>query len=217
MTPAEFSKRHPYLFHMAHPSALASIERHGLLSTQALARLLDLPPDEQSRLCTSHRPETRALSHPLHGTIHIRDQKPINEICLARCLEEGLTPADWYRTLNERSFLWADRSRLDGLRNAQTYRHASHLILTLDAASFVANYYNTITVSTFNTGYARRKARQRGPASFIPLRDFPSGPQKKKIVEVTVPGGIPDLRNYLCASEISTEALKCHRPPISKT
>jgi hypothetical protein len=112
---------------MAHPTALESIQRHGLLSTERVVALLDLPQAERDRYCAQHRPEVVPLSHPEHSNFFLRDQKPLNEKALARGLQDGLTVHDWYRMLNARSFLWVHRSSLCKLLDARAYRKSSHL------------------------------------------------------------------------------------------
>jgi hypothetical protein len=56
-----------------------------------------------------HRPESVTITHPAYGSAVIRDQKPMRDSALLKCLDKGLTPADWYRTLNRRVFFLGKR------------------------------------------------------------------------------------------------------------
>ena len=165
--------------------------------------LLHLPSSDRDRLCSQHRPEIVPLSHEQHGVFHVRDQKPLNPACLARCLDDRITPAEWYQALNSRTFLWASRSRLEGLRAAVSYRSGSHLILTISASRLLERHANEISVTTFNTGSAIRRAKRRSFASFVPLATYDPREHGAPIVEVTIPDRISDLRDFILAAELA--------------
>ena len=203
MTPDAFLKRHPLLFHMAHPGSLESIKRHGLLSTASIVDLLHLSDRDRDRLCSRHRPEIVPLSQKDGGIFYVRDQKPLNPACLARCLEGGITPSAWYRTLNSRTFLWASRSRLEGLKTAKSYRDGSHLILTLSASRLLSRHYAEISVTTFNTGSAIRRAKRRSLASFVPLSGYDPREHGAPIVEVTIPDRIADIGDFILETQVA--------------
>ena len=202
MTPDAFLKRHPLLFHMAHPGALDSIKRHGLLSTAAIVDLLHLSESDRDRLCSQHRPEIVPLSREDGSIFYVRDQKPLHPACLARCLDGGITPSAWRRALNSRTFLWASRSRLEGLKTARSYRSGSHLILTLSSSRLLDRHYAEISVTTFNTGSAIRRAKRRSLASFIPLSDYDPREHGTPIVEVTIPDRIADIRDFILQTQV---------------
>src|SRR5690242_15628857 len=101
---------------MAEAGSWASIRERGLLSTTALLDLFEIEGAEREAIESVRRAESVSIEHPEYGTAWIRDNKPINETVLRRTLE-GMTEAEWYRTLNGRVFFWLTTDRLDRLRN----------------------------------------------------------------------------------------------------
>ena len=81
--------RYPQLFHMAASDAWDGILRRGLLSTSALLDLFEVVGSRREELEARRRPESVRISHPKHGTAVLRDQKPMSETKLARCLRDG--------------------------------------------------------------------------------------------------------------------------------
>ncbi len=79
----------------------AGIRQHGLLSTSALLDLFEIDGDLRAALDSARRPESVTIAHPVHGTAVVRDQIPLREGPLAKCLV-GMTPVEWYRELNRR-------------------------------------------------------------------------------------------------------------------
>ena len=113
-------EKYPRLYHMAHEGAWPAIVEHGLLSVEALLDLYGIEGEEREAHFARHRPEIVPLSADgLPGAV-LRDQKPMRDSALEKCLEDGLQPSDWYRTLNSKSFFWLSRKRvwnlLDGSR-----------------------------------------------------------------------------------------------------
>ena len=200
MTIDDFCKRHPTLYHAAHASALPQLQRHGLLSTQAIVNLLQLPDEQRTALTAERRPRQVPLHHSLHGSFYLRDQKPLHIKALANCLD-GVTPSGWLRLLNARVFLWASRARADKLLYAREYRGQSQLLLELDARPLLTRHLDRTAVTRINTGSVIRKAARRGHHSFIPLQDFPATP-KIEIVEVAILNSIPNLRDYILSATI---------------
>lgn len=152
MSDREFVVDHPRLFHMAEAGSHASILENGLLSTSALLDLFEAAGEERHRIESCRRPEMVELHHPEHGTALIRDNKPINEKSLAKCLTD-MTMREWYETLNCRVFFRVDEKRLAKLLNARAYRGRNHLILEIDTKKLVERHHEErhhekITLST---------------------------------------------------------------------
>lgn len=190
----------PTLFHMAEPGSWPSIRQHGLLSTSALldlARHADRDAVEARR-----RPEGVVVALPGH-TATIRDQKPMDDAGLHRCLLDGLTPGDWYRMLNRRVFFWLTRARLHRLLNARPYRARPHDVLEIDTARLVAAYRGAITLSAINSGATRPFPVKRGRATFLPIVDYPYAawrarrPRGERVVELAIDYGIPDIARFV--------------------
>lgn len=181
---------HPVLYHMADARNFESIERRGLLSTSALLDGLGVFGDARVNLEAAHRPNTVALTGT-DGTVWVRDQHPLEPAVLVACLE-GVSPEEWYRTLNSRVFFWPTQERLE--RMLKAYGRSEQAVFEVDTAGLLERYAFRIELSHINSGYAgsRYPAARRGSHTFVPLEDYAYS-AKNKIAEVTVRGAVPDI------------------------
>ena len=206
----------PLLFHMAEAGAWPSIARHGLLSTRAALDLFEAEGDLRAE-AEGRRPEGIVLERADLGRIVLRDQKPLSDKALARCLRDGLTPSDWHARLNGRVFFWLSRKRVLTLLAGRAYRAQAHEILEIEAAPLVAAYRDRIELSAINSGATGRFPVPRGADTFLPIDRYPYAAWRKKrargerAVELTVPSAVPDLHRFVRrvvvmrgASEIET-------------
>lgn len=136
-----------------------------------------------------------------NGSVVIRDQKPLPPARLATCLEDGLTPEDWYRRLNSRVFFWLSEARLERLLGARAYRAEAQTVLILATGPLVRKYEPQIELSPINSGAVFPIARPRGARTFRSIADFtaPGGP-----AELSVIVGIPDIGAYVLRVERRT-------------
>jgi hypothetical protein len=169
----ELLKDCPTLFHMAERGSWPSIQRHGLLSTSALLDAVGLTGTDRRRIEAERRPENVTLRHKVFGEIVIRDEKPMDDTGLIRCLQDGITPAEWYRLLNARVFFWLTEDRLHRLLSAGAYRDNEHDVLELDAAALVAAHRTAITLSPINSGCTKPMPHPRGHQTFKSIADYP--------------------------------------------
>lgn len=206
MTAAELDellRDSPVLYHMAARGSWPSIRRHGLLSTAALLDLFAVAPDRRAVIEAARRPAGVVLERPGLGRVEVRDQSPMSDAGLRRCLRDGLAPADWYRLLNGRVFFWLSRTRLLRLLNAGLYRAATHDVLELDATSLVTACRDRITLSAINSGTTVRAAPARGLDTFLPIADYPYAhwrarrPRGERVVELCVTDGVPDIERFV--------------------
>lgn len=107
---AELLRDCPTLYHMAERGSWPSIREHGLLSTSALLDLYGAQGAERAAIEGQRRPGPVTIERPAFGRAVIRDQKPMSDAGLRRCLTDGLTPEDWYRLLNGKVFFWLTRA-----------------------------------------------------------------------------------------------------------
>src|SRR6185312_14586628 len=121
MEPELLIKTFPRLYHMAERDAWPSIRLHGLLSTTALLDLFEIKGAQRIALEEAHRPESVIITHPKYGKATVRDQKPMDDKGLTRCLT-GVTPREWYRILNRKTFFWLTEERFRTLIGARAYR-----------------------------------------------------------------------------------------------
>lgn len=202
MNVAELIDLHPRLWHMAADASWPSIERYGLLSTTALLDLYGYEGRERSDLEAAKRPESvRIAAEGLPGAM-VRDQKPMSDKALAKCLKDGLKPAEWYRSLNGKVFFWTTRARLHTLLAA--YAHAPQLVLTLDTATLLEAHADRVLLCPINSGSTIMNPAPRGAASFLPISDFPyddwrrkRGNRRKAVVELVIAGGVPDVARHV--------------------
>lgn len=192
---------------MAETGTWQSIRRHGLLSTSALLDLFKINGTERRKIEDEHRPESVPITHEQHGSAVVRDQKPMRESALLKCLQKPYTPMDWFRLLNGHVFFWLDSRRLDGLLGARAYRDTQHCVLTLDSQRLVTDYKRDITLSPMNSGSTIYDPLPRGPKTFLPIADFPfekrraTRPIQNAVVELLVKYAVPNVDNYVLKVE----------------
>jgi hypothetical protein len=192
---------------MAEPGSWPAIRDRGLLSTSALLDLYGIEGQARDVIEAVRRPKCLTIQREGLPDVVIRDQKPMRDDALIKCLEEGLTPADWYRMLNARSFFWLSRTRLRGLLGARAYRNRPQTVLTLDTRSLVQAHAERVELSPINSGATLFGSRvKRGRQTFLPIKDYDfEGWSKKRgaagdpVVELVVPGGVPDIREHVIA------------------
>src|SRR5574341_416177 len=114
MTVEDLLSHYPRLYHMANEGTWESIRRWGLLSTTALLDLFSVDGQERYLIESCHRPHSVEISHPQYGKVTIRDQAPIRESALDKCLD-GITRREWYELLNRKAFFWATEARVETL------------------------------------------------------------------------------------------------------
>lgn len=214
----DFFSLHPKLYHMAWEGAWPSIAKNGLLSTEALLDLFAYSGKARTDILAEHRAECVAISHPEHGEAVIRDQKPMNDTKLSRCLTGGMTPADWYRLLNGKVFFWTTPERLFKLVCAGPYRQHKHCILTLDTRKLVADYKQQITFAPINTGATFTDGTPRGRETFTRFEEFPYDAYRRKgrkrndvFVELTVDYKVNDIMRYVESAAIMQETTELQR------
>jgi hypothetical protein len=193
----------PTLFHMAEHGSWQSIRRHGLLSTSALLDKLQVVGEQRRSIESQHRPRNVVLSHPSFGGAVIRDQKPMDDGGLRRCLQGGLSPQDWYQSLNSRVFFWLTKDRLCRLLAARAYRDLEHDVLEVDARTLVQAYRASIVLSPINSGCTKPFPHPRGETTFMSIDDYPYGywrPRRargERVVELALKGAVPDIQQYV--------------------
>jgi hypothetical protein len=209
MSPEELAALHPRLYHTTDAANLAGILRHGLLSTSRLLGLFGTPDAERDAFVRRRRRDRVRLEDGAGRVAVVTDNTPLHEGNLARCLDDGLTPADWCAKLNERVFFWADEGNLHRLLNAAASRQRDRLVLVFDTEGVARAYAEQIELSPINSGSSLRKPARRGHATFTPLlrhgysewRRLRQGRGEKttldSIKEVTVLGGIENVEPVL--------------------
>lgn len=193
----------PTLYHMAEAGSWPSIQNYGLLSTTALLDRYEIAGAARAAMESKRRPTSVPLERTGFGRAVVRDQLPMDDEGLSRCLEDGLSPEDWYRTLNAKVFFWLTWERLLRLLNAGTYRLQEHDVLALDAKSLVQAYEDKIWLCPINSGCTKPFPHPRGKNTFQRTSDYPYAEWKAKrkrgerAVEVAVDYAVPDAAKFV--------------------
>ena len=179
---------------MAEDGSWESIRRIGLLSTSALLDKFEVRGEKRLEIESSRRPEIVEIQHPDLGKAHVRDNKPMQEKTLEKCLV-GMTPREWYEALNRRVFFWVDDKRLKKLLGARAYRNRPHLVLEIDTAELLRHHSDRVSLSSINSGATfTMNPAPRGPGTFKRFSDHPAG---KTVVELTVDYAVPDVADFV--------------------
>ncbi|MFK4258375.1 DUF7002 family protein [Agrobacterium tumefaciens] len=199
-------RTYPRLFHMAEDGAFPSILENGLLSATALLDLYEITGKERIAIESRRRPESVTISKVGLPDAVIRDNKPMTDGALVKCLQDGLVPEKWYRILNSKTFFWLHKKRLWRLLLAEAYRDFAQTILTIDTASIVSAHQDRILLSPINSGSTIMNPRPRGNGTFLPISQYPYADRRKSrtvenaLVELTVDYGVPDIKHHLISA-----------------
>lgn len=203
MTEDELVARHPIAWHMAEDGNWPGIQSNGLLSTSALLDLYEVSEVLRRQLLSERRPHSVTIRHDGLPDAVVRDQKPMTDAALLKCLQDGITPSAWYETLNRKTFFWVSRERLDRLLQAHAYRTKAQVILTVDTASLIAANHGRVMLSSINSGATLYVPQPRGLKTFVAIDEFQhdailarrSG--SDAVVELVVESGVPDIRHHV--------------------
>lgn len=208
MTEEELLRRYPRVWHMASDGLWPSIEKNGLLSVTGLLDLHGISGQARHAIEAARRPQCVTLAHPDHGTAIIRDNKPMTDAGLRKCLQDGLEPEDWYRLLNRKTFFWVSRQRLETLLAARAYARFPQTVLEVKTAKLLDSHRGDVRLASMNTGQTLYIPKARGKNTFMTIADFPDegggrlGTAKRPhVVEMVVEGGVPDLMHCLVRAD----------------
>jgi hypothetical protein len=206
MTLDQLVLHYPLVYHMANAGTWGSIRRRGLLSTTALLDLFGIKGQQRYQIESCHRPTSVEIHHPQHGVAIIRDQAPMRESTLERCLE-GIGPRQWYELLNRKAFFWVTEARVRTLLGARLYRNQEHTILTIDTASLLVPHADRVTLSPINSGNTLYNPPSRGHHTFRTINDYPFEERRRRrglanaLVELAVDYSVPDLLDHVVTVE----------------
>ncbi len=203
MEVADFIAEYPVLFHMAECDSWGSVYENGLLSTSALLDLYEVSGALRLAIESQHRPESIEINRVGLPSAVVRDQKPMSDSALRKVLLDGLTPRDWYETLNSKVFFWSSEDKVQVLLNARAYRDKAHDVISIDTAKLVQHYGDKIVLCPYNSGSTIMKPVKRGRGFFTPIESFDFDVWRKKrgrskaVTEVCVEGGVEDIKKVV--------------------
>jgi hypothetical protein len=210
MTPEELAARHPLLYHVTTPGAWPLIERLGLLSASELLTAFECDAAAAAPLTTARRRTEVAISSPAHGQAILNDNIPLSERALAKCLDDGLAPSDWFAMLNARVFFFPDLKAITLLR-AKANRDRPREVLAFDTLTLIEANVERAEICPINSGAAFPLApAPRGLSTFTPLQDVDFSEWRKgggartrrDIKEVAILGSVPHIGRYLRSREL---------------
>jgi hypothetical protein len=158
---------------------------------------------ERLAIESQHRPACVEITGQGFPRAVVRDQIPMSDAALLRCLPPHLTPSEWYRLLNSKVFFWLTRDRLHRLTNAKSYKEKSHDVIEVDTRSIIAAYRDSIWFCPINSGCTKPVARERDEATFARIEDYPYAHWRKKrkrgerVVELAIDYSVPDLAKHV--------------------
>ena len=189
----------PTLYHMAERGSWESIRERGLLSTSALLDLYEVRNPLRSQIEAQHRPSSVEISNENLPQAIIRDQIPMSDEGLRRCLPEYLLPSDWYRLLNSKVFFWLSEDRLHRLTSARAYRNRQHDVLEVDTRSLVEAHWKRIWLCPMNSGCTKPMPHRRDETIFARIENYPYShwrrkrPRGERAVELAVDYAVEDI------------------------
>lgn len=216
MDERDLIQHYPRLYHMAAPGSWESILSKGLLCTRQLLELFEVPSADFERINSCHRPESVRISNSRHGIATIRDQKPMSDAGLRRCLQDGISPREWYERLNRMVFFWLSPERLARLLAARAYRDTPHEVLTLSTERLLELAGPRVLLSAINSGCTKPYPHSRGRTTFQSVRDYPFPVWRKKrgikdaVVELAVPDGVTNVK----AAVLRVDRQGAASPPV---
>lgn len=198
VTADELCARYPLLWHMAEDGTWPSIAANGLKSTSELLDFYGYTGRDRHKVESQHRASSHILDAAGLPPAVIRDQAPIHEPTLAGVLENGLTPADWYRILNERVFFWVSANRLDRLLQAKRYRGTAHTVVVVETEKLLGQCGPDVTLCPMNSGNTMMVAMPRGSDTFARLDTYPFHERRRAglepVAELAVTGSVDNVK-----------------------
>jgi hypothetical protein len=218
VTIEQLAAKYPLLWHMADPRNLSGILKRGMMATSALLDLLGLDKAERSVHERERRPDEVVFEHDEHGTIVLRDQKPLSMARLTGALTEG-TPSDFLAFINGRVFFWPTEERLKTMNAARAYRERAQLVFVVRTVPMLNAYADRVRLSRINSGATMPYAFERSIETFQRLEDYDWSGGKRQVAEVTIEGGVSNIWAYVERLDIwqNGERLKTLKAPYDET
>lgn len=192
----------PQLYHVAEPGAWASIRDEGLLSATALLDRHDISEPLRSRFESTRRTTGMTIETGGVNRAVLRDQSPMSDRSLARCLPQHLAPRDWYRLLNGKVFFWLSLTRVYSLTSARANRGRVLDVLEVDARALIAAHAHRVSLCPINSGASLRFGQPRDERIFSRIVDYPYALWRarrrrgERAVELTVDYAVPDIARH---------------------
>lgn len=169
----KFIDKTPFLYHLTSAgNAKIILAGKKLYSANALIKMTNDPMNE--KIGTNKRFTHQELL--VNGNkVSLRDQRPISEVALAKCLTDNWEISDFLYHLNNRVFMWPNLARLE--RHFNRYKSENPIIFRLSTADIIkANTH--VKFCRLNSGATRANsylggiAPKRGSRTFLSADDY---------------------------------------------
>lgn len=171
------------LWHVGPPGSWDRMRRTGFRTAQ---QLIDASTaDEEQRRMLTDAPRRHTVLLDVDGEqVRLRDQGPLfARKDLTPLLEPGMQVADWVRLLNDRVYLFSDRSSRQKILD----KYGTQDVITVDPRRLLDVVGDRVELADQNTGaVARRSDPYKRWDTFRPVSAFPD----EKPKEITVRGGL---------------------------
>lgn len=200
---AELLDHCPLAYHMAERGAWQGITADGLLSTTALLDLYEISGLQRNEIESCRRDHCFPITAQGKPGAVIRDQLPMDDVGLVRCLPPDITPRDWYEFLNKKVFFWLTESRLFRLTEARAYRQNEHEVLVVNTRKLVEEHYDSIWLCPMNSGTTKPMPHPRDYSIFSRISDYPYAnwrskrPRGERVVELCVDNSVPNILDFV--------------------
>jgi hypothetical protein len=169
----KFIKERPYLYHLtSRENASKIIEQRRIYSANMLIDLSDEIEYEKIK-------RQRRIGHQeikINGAAYfLRDQRPISELALSKCLTHQWCVSDFLEHLNDRVFMWPTINRLK--RHFDRYEEEKPVIFRFPTKEIVESNSH-VKFCRLNSGATRAnsylggRAPERGPNTFLLAEDY---------------------------------------------
>jgi hypothetical protein len=169
----KFIERFPYLYHLtSKQNAENIIEKKILYSANSL---IDMSKKSVDAEVKTHKRLTHYILNVNGTQISLRDQRPISEVALPKCLTDGWSVGDFLYHLNDRVFMWPTLERLG--RHFKRYEKEKPIIFRFSTEEMLQSNPH-VKFCRLNSGATRPNshlegiAPERGPNTFLSAKDY---------------------------------------------
>ena len=181
----ELVTRFPRVWHATFVGGWDSIRHSGLRSSADL--LASVNRSDEAQVMRSEIAEVTTDG----GVATLRTQIP-NRLDPTPYLD-GITVADWWQLLNDRSYFYADQDALDALVTSYAADGIGQEVISLETRRLLSPVADNVEVAVVSAGvFPRTSGPSRGRATFQSLGDFAGDSAKIKEITVTAPVTITD-------------------------
>jgi hypothetical protein len=219
VTIEQLAEKYPRLWHIADPRNVPGILARGLLATSSLLDLLGVDDEVRRVRERERRPDDVVLQTGEHGTVVLRDQRPLSVARLRGGALTAGTIEDFLAFVNGRVFFWPTEERLSRMNGAPAYRDRPQLVFVVETLPLLTAHRLGLLLSRINSGSTVRFAAKRSIATFERPEDYNWSAGKQHVAELTISSGVPDIWTYVERLEVwrNGEHVAVLAPPYDDT